>query len=277
MKACAIVSVLYFISLVSALPARNGMLYYNMPYYHPYHQAMFVHYAPSQYGRSAGSTSAFALGDSIAAGTVVRENQVPAEDVPHAVAQEQSSNDGNVEAIAEAYPEVPIQGTVQFDQGEDQYNEVVPLNVVPAVSETLNDSTENIAPVVPLAPFTPEPESKVIAAEEPQVQVQPTTAPETPKKKVHIALDIPEKHDENEYDVEDDDQYVPQKPGKPLRNGGSPVYTFFPVSFGRAAGGTIAVANAYSTGKGAVRSHAIAYGSNGTSRRQQSTERHTAV
>lgn len=202
------------------------------------------------------------------------ENHVPAEDVPRAVAQEQSSNDGNVEAIAEAYPEEPIQGTVQFDQGEEQYNEVVPLNAAPAVSDTPNDATENVAPTVPLAPF--EPEGKVVAVEEPQVQ--PTQAPVVPKKKVHIALDIPEKHEQNDYDEQDDDQYpyAPQKPGKPSRNGGSPVYTFFPVSFGRAAGGTIAVANAYSTGKGAVRSHAIAYGSNGSSRRQP-TERHTTA
>lgn len=42
-----------------------------MPYYSPYHQAMLVHYAPPSYGRSAG-TSAFAAGDAVAAGTIVR-------------------------------------------------------------------------------------------------------------------------------------------------------------------------------------------------------------
>lgn len=42
-----------------------------MPYYHPYHQAMLVHYSPQSGGRSSGS-SAFAAGDAIAAGTVVK-------------------------------------------------------------------------------------------------------------------------------------------------------------------------------------------------------------
>lgn len=39
-----------------------------MPYYNPY-QTMLMHYAPK--GRSA-STSAFASGDAVAAGTVIR-------------------------------------------------------------------------------------------------------------------------------------------------------------------------------------------------------------
>lgn len=42
-----------------------------MPYYNPYQQAMLVHYSPPSYGRSAG-TSAFATGDTVAAGTLVR-------------------------------------------------------------------------------------------------------------------------------------------------------------------------------------------------------------
>lgn len=166
-----------------------------------------------------------------------------------------------MEAIAEAYPEEPIHGTVQYDQGDEQYNEVIPLNAAP-VSETPKEATETVAPIAN-------------GPEEPQVQ---TTV--TPKKKVHIALDIPDKHDEIDEAEDDDDQYpyAPQKPNKPSKNGGSPVYTFFPVNFGRATSGTIAVANAYSQGRGAVRSHAIAYGSAGTpSRRQQATERHVAA
>lgn len=144
---------------------------------------------------------------------------------------------------------------------------MIPLHAAP-VSETPKEATENIVP---------EQEITASVSEEPQVQ-QTTVAP---KKKVHIALDIPDKntsHDDDEDEIDDDDQYpyAPQKPNK--GRGGSPVYTFFPVSFGRAAGGTIAVANAYSTGKGAVRSHAIAYGSNGSSsRRQPAVERHIAA
>lgn len=159
-------------------------------------------------------------------------------------------NDGNVEAIAEAFPEEPIQGAVQYDQ-DQQYHEAIPLNVA------AQKPRQDISVTVP----------------NDQQQLQTT---ETPKKKVHISLDIPDNteiHDETETD--DDDAYALQKPQK-ASNGGSPTYTYFPVAFGRAAGGTIAVANAYSTGKGAVRSHAIAYGSNGTSRRQ-AIERHTAA
>lgn len=175
------------------------------------------------------------------------ENRVQI-DASRAVEQQESSNDGNVEAIAEAYPEEPIHGAVQYDQAEEQYNEVIPLNTVPLAEQ-------------------PEPVIKAVVSEEPQVQ----TTTLTPKKKVHIALDIPEKHDETEGDDDDDDDQYPYAPQKPNR-AGSPM-TFFPVSFGRAAGGTIAVANAYSTGKGAVRSHAIAYGTNGASRRNPVAER----
>lgn len=135
----------------------------------------------------------------------------------------------------------------------------------------------NVAPVTeaPIVNQAPKQEISVTIPDE--QQVQPT---ESPKKKVHISLDIPDNteiHDEVESD--DDSSYTPQRPQKPNRpsaSGGSPVYTLFPVSFGRAAGGTIAVANAYSTGKSAVRSHAIAYGSSSASRRQ-AIERHIAA
>lgn len=176
-------------------------------------------------------------------------------DASRATDQQSSTNDGNVEAIAEAYPEEPIQGTVQYDQDEP-YNEVIPLNAAP-VSQQPN---ENVAP-----------KQEVVTEE---AQIQTTIAP---KKKVHISLDIPDNsntHDETESDEDEAYPYAPQKPNK--QSGGSPMYTFFPVSFGRAAGGTIAVANAYSTGKGAVRSHAIAYGTNEASRRH-AAERHTAA
>lgn len=151
---------------------------------------------------------------------------------------------------------------MQYDAQDEPYHEVIPLSVAP-VSE------------VPIANKAPKQEISVTLPDEFQVQ---TT--ESPKKKVHISLDIPDNteiHDETEND--DDDTFTPQKPQKPNRpsaSGGSPMYTFFPVTFGRATGGTIAVANAYSTGKGAVRSHAIAYGTSGASRRQ-AIERHIAA
>lgn len=47
--------------------------YYNAPPHHPYHQAMFMHYAQPVYrSRAAESAGAFAVGDSIAAGTYLR-------------------------------------------------------------------------------------------------------------------------------------------------------------------------------------------------------------
>lgn len=144
---------------------------------------------------------------------------------------------------------------MQYDQDEPN-NEVIPLAVAP-VSEP---PSKNVAP------------KQEILTEEPQIQ---TTV--APKKKVHIALDIPDSnsntHDQTENDDDDDEAYpyAPNKPNKPSAN--TPMVNFFPVSFGRAAGGTIAVANAYSTGKAAVRSHAIAYGTMGAARRH-AAERH---
>lgn len=135
--------------------------------------------------------------------------------------------------------------------------------------------------MIPLnaAPVTEAPKQEIsVTVPDEQQQVQTTASP---KKKVHISLDIPDNteiHDETEND--EDDTYSPPRPQKPNRPapaaGGSPTYTLFPVTFGRTAGGTIAVANAYSTGKGAVRSHAIAYGTSGASRRQ-AIERHIAA
>lgn len=176
----------------------------------------------------------------------------------------QNANDGNVEAIAEAYPEdSPAQDTVLYDseqQREPNLNEVIPLNVAP-VSE--NDKAV-IIQEEPVAPTTlASPTTTTVAAT--------TVVPVAPKKKVHIALDIPDasNSDDDEHDnVEDDYPARPQKPNR-QNKGQSPTYTYFPLSFGRTTGGTVAIANAYSNGKGGVRSHAIAYGtSNGLSRQQ---------
>jgi len=262
MNFCVIVSVFCFSSLVSALPVgQNGMVFFHMPYYNPYQTMLMHHYMPQS--RSA-STSAFASGDAVAAGTIIRENRVQS-DASRAYNQQESAstNDGNVEAIAEAYPEEPIQGAVQFDQSEEQYNEVVPLNAAP-VSEEPKEAAE----ILPQEP-------KIPLAVAPEPQIQPTAAP---KKKVHIALDIPDSNSQtqDEADSDEDDDSPAYAAQKPSRNS-APVYTYFPVSFGRAAGGTIAVANALSMGKGAVRSHAIAYGASGASRRQPTAERHVSA
>lgn len=174
----------------------------------------------------------------------------------------QNANDGNVEAIAEAYPEdSPAQDTVLYDseqQNQPNLNEVIPLNVAP-VSE--NDDKAVVIQEEPIAATTLAPTT--------------TAVPAVPKKKVHIALDIPDAStsDDDEHDnVEDDYPARPQKPNR-QNKGQSPTYTYFPLTFGRTAGGTVAIANAYSTGKGAVRSHAIAYGTSNGSSRQQPAKR----
>lgn len=46
------------------------MVFYHMPYYNPY-QTMLVQYSPQSPGRTS-STSAFASGDAVAAGSVMR-------------------------------------------------------------------------------------------------------------------------------------------------------------------------------------------------------------
>lgn len=48
--------------------SSKGMVFFHMPYYNPY-QTMLMHYMPQS--RSA-STSAFASGDAVAAGTIIR-------------------------------------------------------------------------------------------------------------------------------------------------------------------------------------------------------------
>uniref|UniRef100_A0A0K8UEX9 DUF4794 domain-containing protein n=2 Tax=Bactrocera latifrons TaxID=174628 RepID=A0A0K8UEX9_BACLA len=79
---------------------------------------------------------------------------------------------------------------------------------------------------------------------------------------------------QDDQDVDEDDAYVPvpvapkvparrpvaRKPAKPAAKP-LPAGTFFPVDFGGATGGAIAIANSFSTGEaGSATSHAIAYG-----------------
>lgn len=138
----------------------------------------------------------------------------------------------SVEAIAEAYPEsIPVQEDGLYDPADDDRNQVVPLDVL-----NVNGPA-------------------------------PATAP--PKKKVQIALEIPD-DDVNTADNEDQ-QKKPKKPSSTQPQGSA---MFFPMSFGETDGGaTIAVANAFSDGPGAVRSHAIAYGMPGSEARRRAAAR----
>lgn len=70
---------------------------------------------------------------------------------------------------------------------------------------------------------------------------------------------------EAEDDDEEEEEYKPRKGSKQQ----NPINTYFPVHFGSNAGAAIAVANAYSTGKGGqAASRATAYGSPANSRKR---------
>lgn len=198
------------------------------------------------------------------------ENRVQ-NDVALAPELQNAANDGNVEAIAEAYPEdSPAQDPVLYDSEQQtnsnkpNINDFIPSNVAPVLE---NDDRAVVIQEEPVAPTTLASTTTTTAAT--------TAIPVVPKKKVHIALDIPDAStsDDDEHDDIDDYPTRPQKPNRPNK-GQSPTYTYFPLNFGRTAGGTVAIANAYSTGKGAVRSHAIAYGTSSGLSRQQAARRH---
>lgn len=66
-------------------------------------------------------------------------------------------------------------------------------------------------------------------------------------------------NDDDDDEDDEDEEFVPVIPVS-KKGGKQPPHTFFPMSFGRNQGGSIAVANSFSTGKGSASSHAIAYG-----------------
>lgn len=175
----------------------------------------------------------------------------------HASASEQhdtyDDNGEDVSAFAEAYPaEPPANDEFVVQRQEEQTNEVLPQNdAIPLVEnsepeDALPVGGENVqndpaVPIVPLAPL-------------------PTTKP----NKVHVELDTSVVAESEEND-DANDQFVPLLPPKVHgKNNGRapqvPPYSFFPNIFSDASGATIAVANAFSNGKGGARSHATAYG-----------------
>jgi len=239
MKSCLIVASLSFLCLAYSIPVQNGMIFYQMP---P-QQAMLVHYAQHpHHSRSASGSgvSAFAAGETVATGSYLKGNnqqQTP---------ETKSSDDDEVVSIAEAYPEEPPQEGVQIYNAdakqiqEDKVNEVVP--------ETPATQNKNLP-------------AEITATNEAN-SVSPTTQGAVPavktarKKKVFVELD-PVADEEN-----DEDEYFVARPRKTSRNEDLlPPETYFPVNFGRTAGGAVAVANSYSAGKAGARSHAVAYGS----------------
>lgn len=276
------------------------MIFYQPGYYdahqrqQAHQQAMLLHYAQQPFygnGRSNGAgMSAFATGESVAAGTYLRgewnrvgsqvlrwlmlqwnlmtdwEHQPQRENKVHrhhASASEQHDTydeSDDVSAFAEAYPaEPPTNDEPAVQRQEAQTNEVLPQSdSIPVVEDPEPEDAlpvsgeaiqaDPIAPAVPLAPLPP-----------------------NKPNKVHVELDTSAVAESDEED--DEDQLVPPKKiGKNNGIGGQgqsqvPPYSFFPNIFSDASGATIAVANAYSNGKGGARSHAIAYG--GSSKRGQ--------
>lgn len=158
--------------------------------------------------------------------------------------QSSYDNSEDAHALAEAYPEeVPAVINEAQRQDDQSVNEVAPTGgfaPVPDTPETPLAVTEAF-PLPEDAPFAPGP-------------VAPVPPPKTPKTNVHVEID------------DDDDNSFSPFPPKGKNQGPVPSYSFFPLTFGRTNGGAIAIANAFSTGKGAARSHAIAYGSSAAKR-----------
>lgn len=77
----------------------------------------------------------------------------------------------------------------------------------------------------------------------------PVPSPPQPQEK-----DIESADEDDDEDGEEEPSYVPAFAAKQP-------HTFFPMQFGNMRGGAVAVANAFSTGKGTAASHAVAYGS----------------
>lgn len=185
----------------------------------------------------------------------------------HASASEQHEtydDSDDVSAFAEAYPAEPAANDEAVVQRQEaQTNEVLPQSdSIPVVEDPepqdalpISGETIQADPVVPAVPLAPLPPNK--------------------PNKVHVELDTSAVAESDEAD--DEDQLLPvlppKKVGKNNNIGGQgqiPPYSFFPNIFSDASGATIAVANAYSNGKGGARSHAIAYGSRGSPKSGQS-------
>lgn len=96
-------------------------------------------------------------------------------------------------------------------------------------------------------------------AEDPSInEVIPTVdvaAAETPAIAAVDPTVVPTKNDNDDDEDDDDTPIFGAGPFAKL-----PPHTFFPMNFGSMKGGSVAVANAFSTGKGSAFSHAVAHG-----------------
>lgn len=269
MKCVQIICVLSVLCAVSARslpkprPARNGMFFYQSApsYYKPGTQrAMYVQYGSpyrpaNRRSTEEGGVAAFAAGNTVAAGTFLKEGDEeliqPVEPQPAIV----RLDDENVQAFAEAEPEqFPLaqnDASPFVEQEEAQVNEVIPLP---------QDELQQGEVAEPAVRFggddngakTPKQLGYPVEAAE-----EPAVAPAPPATK-HVRVQL---------ESEEDEEFVPFNHKTAVKNGQSgnvPQSSFFPVNFGSTNGGAIAIANSFSTGKGGhATSHATAYGAPG--------------
>lgn len=196
------------------------------------------------------------------------ENKVHVHDASASEQHDTYENSDDVSAFAEAYPAEPAANDDEVDQHQHQRQEQHTNEVLPQ-----HDSI----PVVE----NPEPENVLAVQADPAVPAPLAPFPPTKPNKVHVELDTSAAPESDDVD-EENDEFVPVLPPKKTgKNNGNgvqvPPYSFFPNIFSDASGATIAVANAYSNGKGGARSHAIAYGSRGSPKRGSNKKRFADV
>uniref|UniRef100_A0A6E8VNS6 DUF4774 domain-containing protein n=1 Tax=Anopheles coluzzii TaxID=1518534 RepID=A0A6E8VNS6_ANOCL len=239
----AVLALLCGVGLCAAYPypyPQNAFMYYRnalpvMAYPQLQQTAMYQHamyqnqrLRQNYQRRSATSgVAAFAAGDNIATGTILKDPAV--EGYP------------SVQSFADAYPadalpenEIPLSD--DGGQLEQDGNAGGELDFALDNEEPLED-----VPAVAAAPLVP-------------------TTTDKRKKKVTVQLDSASAED----DQEDEEQvsFGTRRGGSAGRPAGGSAGPMFPVTFGSTNGGAIAIANSYSTGKGgSATSHATAYGS----------------
>uniref|UniRef100_A0A034VDE9 Uncharacterized protein n=1 Tax=Bactrocera dorsalis TaxID=27457 RepID=A0A034VDE9_BACDO len=177
---------------------------------------------------------------------------------------------GEAATVAEVEtPAAADAGTATVSVGFSGAAESAAPAVGSAVASKGIDVNVNLPAPAPLAPVVPvTPAKRYLPANKKKVIVELEQAADA-EDDADNAVAV-----QDDEDVEEDDAYVPvpvapkvparrrpvaRKPAKAAQP--LPVGTFFPVDFGGATGGAIAIANSFSTGEaGSATSHAIAYG-----------------
>lgn len=193
--------------------------------------------------RLTNAAAAFVAGDSVATGTYVKDD-VSAEEqqiVEESVLADSGANGAS--AVAEAYPST-------------------------SAEEAINDESADAAEI-----------------SESEVPLEDDAAADIPSEddaepSIAFAAELPALPEEAANDDEEEADEAQNTPRKVARKPASeqaplPAGTFFPVDFGGAQGGAIAIANSFSTGvSGSAKSQAIAYGKPESARSDGRRRRH---